>query len=110
MAPGVSIANVKLFADDLSAHTLVLSLSFSFFSFSLLLLFFMLYLGPELPADIVGVQGKECLSGSDVQHPVALRQSQDAVVADSRSVEASHAVRHFCGMKRGREEGREEER
>lgn len=53
------------------------------------------YLWPQLSADVVGVQGEECLPRSHVQHPLVVGQRQHAVVEDSLDAEPGHAVQHI---------------
>lgn len=54
------------------------------------------YLWPQLPADVVGVQGEERLPRPDVQHPLVVGQGQHAVVEHALDAEPRHAVQHIC--------------
>lgn len=52
------------------------------------------YLWPQLPADVVGVQGEERLPRPDVQDPLVVGQGQHAVVEHALDAEPRHAVQH----------------
>lgn len=53
------------------------------------------YLWPQLSANIIGVQGKQCLARSDVQNSLMVRQCQHAVVEDALNAEPGHAVQNI---------------